>query len=73
MEEELKATEIISENESNQGLLAVPDKLIGAGAIKELKSILESRGIFLSDLDLEKCGLFYLILVANSLKIKLNL
>ena len=42
-------------------------------AKNELRLILEENKIFLSDLEVEKCGLFYLTLVANSLKIKLNL
>jgi hypothetical protein len=42
-------------------------------AKKELREILIEKGITLDDIELEKCGLFYLTLIANSLKIKLNL
>lgn len=42
-------------------------------AKNELRQILEDNNIFLSDFELEKCGVFYLTLVANALKIRLNI
>lgn len=47
--------------------------ILSENAKKELREILIEKGITLDDEELEKCGVFYLTLVANSLKIKLNL
>jgi len=41
-------------------------------AIEDLKKILESKQIFLSEEELQKCGVFLLTIVSRSLKINKN-
>lgn len=46
--------------------------ILSDNAIADLKKILESKQIFLTDEELQKCGVFLLTVVSRSLKINKN-